>query len=63
MSSYYPEGSMYGSGIYSSSYSGNFTCSACEKDFDDLEGQTDDWGLMAYADCPDCGAELEKEIE
>jgi DNA-directed RNA polymerase subunit RPC12/RpoP len=38
-----------------------FYCSTCEADFD-CEGSTDDWNLNAYADCPNCGTELEKEL-
>jgi Zn finger protein HypA/HybF involved in hydrogenase expression len=62
MSSNYPEGSMRGSGIYSEDYEGTFSCSECEKDYE-LEGQTNDWGTMAYAICPDCNSELEIEID
>ena len=61
MSSNYPAGSMRGSGIYSDDYTGVFFCSTCEADFD-CEGSTDDWQTTAYADCPNCGEELEKEL-
>jgi transcription initiation factor IIE alpha subunit len=53
---------MRGSGIYSADYTGTFTCSECEKDYE-LDGQTNDWGTTAYAECPDCGSELELEID
>jgi hypothetical protein len=61
MSSNYPEGSMRGSGIYAEDYSGIFYCDNCEDEFV-LDGQTDDWGHNASAECPDCGAILNKEI-
>ena len=57
----YPEGSMRGSGIYSEDYTGEFYCSECEKEFE-LDGSTDDWGNVAYAECPECKSELEKEL-
>ena len=53
---------MRGSGIYSETYTGTFTCSECEKDYE-LDGDTNDWGTVAYADCPDCGSELELDID
>lgn len=52
---------MRGSGIYSQSWSGEMFCDACDKDVE-VDGETDDWGYTAYATCPDCGADLEKEI-
>jgi transcription elongation factor Elf1 len=61
MSGYYPEGGMMGSGIYSEDYTGDFYCSECDKEHE-LDGSTDDWGHTAYAECPDCGADLEKEL-
>lgn len=57
----YPEGSMRGSGIYAEDYTGNFYCSNCDKEFE-LEGSTDDWQMNAYAECPECEANLEIEI-
>lgn len=54
--------SMRGSGIYSEDYNGYFYCSDCDKDFEELDGQTDDSGNTAYSECPDCGKELEKEL-
>lgn len=57
----YPEGSMRGSGIYSEDYTGDFYCSECEEEFE-LDGSTDDWGNTAYAECPKCQSELEKEL-
>lgn len=54
-------GSMRGSGINSGDYYATFACSECDKEFD-LYGQTDDWGSVAYAECPDCGRELEVEV-
>ena len=62
MSSNYPSGSMIGSGIYSEDYSGAFYCSECDKEFE-LDGQTNDTGTMAYADCPKCETELELELD
>jgi hypothetical protein len=62
MSSNYPEGSMMGSGIYSDNWSGFMFCDDCEEDVA-VEGQTNDWKTQAYADCPKCGADLEKEID
>lgn len=61
MSSNYPEGSMRGSGIYSEDYTGIFYCSNCEDEYT-LDGQTDDFGDKAYADCPDCGSSIEKDL-
>jgi transcription elongation factor Elf1 len=61
MSSNYPEGSMRGSGIYVEDYTGNFYCSNCDTE-EELEGSTDDWGLMAYAECLTCEATLEVEL-
>lgn len=55
-------GSMRGSGIYSEDYTGIFYCSNCEDEYQ-LDGSTDDWGSTAYADCPDCGKGIEKELE
>jgi DNA-directed RNA polymerase subunit RPC12/RpoP len=52
---------MKGSGIYSEDYTGIFNCATCEKDFE-IDGQTDDWKHTAYADCPECGAELEVDL-
>lgn len=52
---------MRGSGIYSADYTGVFFCSTCETDVE-TEGSTDDWQTTAYADCPNCGEELEKEL-
>lgn len=54
-------GSMRGSGIYAEDYSGVFYCDNCEDEFS-LDGQTDDWGHEASAECPDCQAILTKEI-
>lgn len=54
-------GSMRGSGIYSESYSGWFYCSMCDKEFE-LDGSTDDWGNTAFAECPKCMTQLEKDI-
>jgi hypothetical protein len=47
MSSYYPEGSMRGSGIYQEDYTGTFYCSACDDEYS-LDGTTDDWGYNDY---------------
>ena len=58
MSDNYPDGSMMGSGIYSSevSYS-EFTCEneECGKDNGAGETSTDDWGNYSV-DCEFCGA-------
>ena len=61
MSSNYPEGSMRGSGIYAEDWSGVFYCSDCDDEYS-LDGQTDDWGHQAFADCPDCGKQLEVDL-
>lgn len=61
MSSNYPEGSMMGSGIYAKDWSGEMDCLACEKTFE-VEGETNDWQTMAFAECPQCSGDLEKEI-
>ena len=61
MSSNYPEGSMRGSGIYQTDYTGHFYCSHCDEEYE-LDGTTDDWGHNASAECPDCGDTLEKEL-
>jgi DNA-directed RNA polymerase subunit RPC12/RpoP len=61
MSSNYPEGSMRGSGIYAEDYTGDFYCSECDKEFE-LDGQTDDYGNYAGAECPECGKDLEVEL-
>lgn len=52
---------MMGSGIYAEDYTGDFYCSECDKEFE-LEGSTDDWGHNAYAECPECGKGLDKEL-
>lgn len=62
MSSNYPEGSMMGSGIYVQDWVGTIECVYCEQKFEEVEGQTNDWGSMAYADCPKCGREVETQI-
>lgn len=54
-------GSMRGSGIYAEDYTGIFFCDNCEDEYE-LDGQTDDWGTNASAECPDCGATLEVEL-
>lgn len=61
MSSNYPEVSMRGSGIYSVDHTGTFYCAECDDEFT-LDGATDDFGLVAYADCPKCGQQLELEL-
>lgn len=53
--------SMRGSGIYSADYTGVFFCSTCESEFE-LEGATDDYGIVAYAECPQCKSVLEVEV-
>lgn len=63
MSGYYPEGSMKGSGIYVQDWTGTIECDYCEQEFEEVEGQTDDWGNFAYADCPKCGRQVETQIE
>jgi transcription elongation factor Elf1 len=54
-------GSMRGSGIYAEDWSGTFYCSDCEDEYS-LDGQTDDYGYYASAECPDCGKTLEVEL-
>jgi transcription elongation factor Elf1 len=54
-------GSMRGSGIDSTDYTADFFCSDCEKEFE-LDGMTDDYGIIAYAECPDCAKVLEVEV-
>ena len=54
-------GSMRGSGIYAEDYTGTFYCSECDDEYS-LDGQTDDYGYNASAECPDCGATLEVEL-
>jgi len=54
-------GSMMGSGIYSEDYTGFFYCRPCDDEFE-LDGTTDDWKSTAYAECPRCKSELEKDI-
>lgn len=53
---------MMGSGIYAENWSGTMFCDQCQSDVD-VEGQTNDWKTQAYADCPKCGTELEKQID
>jgi hypothetical protein len=57
----YPEGSMRGSGIYAEDWSGIFYCSDCDDEYE-LDGQTDDWGYQAFAECPDCQKQLEIDL-
>lgn len=53
---------MRGSGIYSEDYTGIFFCEDCGDEYS-LDGQTDDFGDKAFAECPDCGQQLEKDID
>ena len=53
--------SMRGSGIYSGDYTAVFFCSNCEDEYS-LDGAKDDYGIIAYAECPDCKAVLEVEV-
>jgi transcription elongation factor Elf1 len=53
--------SMRGSGIYSEDVNTIFYCSTCEDEFE-LDGTTDDYGMIAYATCPTCGKDLEADI-
>mgnify|MGYP006921290350 CR=1 FL=1 len=55
------EGSMKGSGIDSMPWNGVIYCPDC-KSHQEVEGQTDDWGNYAYADCPSCERELVEDI-
>lgn len=55
------EGSMKGSGVDAQYWTGVMYCVDCEQD-QTVEGQTDDWGNNAYADCPVCGTDLELDI-
>lgn len=52
---------MKGSGIDSTDYTADFFCSDCEKEFE-LDGVTDDYGIIATAECPECRKELEVEV-
>ena len=52
---------MRGSGIYADDYTGEFYCSECDLE-QELDGTTDDWGTYAYAECPECGKGLDKEL-
>lgn len=54
-------GSMMGSGIYQEDYSGIFYCADCDDEYE-LDGQTDDWGHQAFAECPDCQKQLEVDL-
>jgi len=53
--------SMRGSGIYAEDYTAWFFCSDCEKEFE-LDGTTDDYKIVATAECPECKKELEVEV-
>jgi transcription elongation factor Elf1 len=55
------EFSMKGSGIDSTDYTADFFCAECDKEFE-LDGMVDDYGIVATAECPKCGAELEVEV-
>lgn len=52
---------MKGSGVDSADYTGIFFCDNCEDEYS-LDGATDDYGIIAYAECPDCKAVLEVEV-
>lgn len=54
---------MKGSGIYAEDWVGTIECVYCEKEFEEVEGQTDDWGNFSYADCPKCGREVETQLD
>lgn len=54
MSSYYPEGSMRGSGIYSQDVVLDVTCPECDHEWE-ADFQTDDWGNVDQdVTCPEC---------
>jgi transcription elongation factor Elf1 len=53
--------SMRGSGVDSVDYNGVFFCSTCESEYE-LDGSTDDYGIVAYAECPKCKRVLEVEV-
>lgn len=53
--------SMRGSGIDGVDYSGVFFCSTCEVEYE-LDGATDDYKIIAYAECPKCKTVLEVEV-
>lgn len=53
--------SMRGSGIYAEDYTGIFYCSTCQDEFE-IDGTTDDYGMIAYATCPKCGNTIEKDV-
>lgn len=52
---------MIGSGIYAKDYSGWFDCHQCEEEVE-AEGTTDDSQTTAYAKCPKCEYDMEKDI-
>lgn len=47
-----------GSGVLAKDVHLSFYCLDCDETYD-LDGQTDDGGYIAYADCPRCGDILE----
>lgn len=61
MSNNYSTGSMKGSGIDSEDYTAWFFCSHCDEEME-LDGQSDDYGIIATAECPKCRSTLEVEM-
>jgi hypothetical protein len=58
MSSNYPEGSMMGSGIYSSEITMELICDECEYVFE-TDVPTNDWGSVdTWVTCPKCTEEF-----
>lgn len=53
---------MRGSGIDSDSWSGEMYCPTCKVEVE-VEGETNDSWTMAYANCPECGGDLSKDID
>jgi hypothetical protein len=62
MSSNYPEGSMFGSGIYSQEITITMICSNCEYE-GEVELMTNDAQTEASGNCSECEHELNKELD
>lgn len=52
---------MRGSGIYENDYTDWFFCSHCDEEME-LDGKSDDYGVVATAECPKCLSTLEVEM-
>ena len=51
-----------GSGVNSVEMEREFTCRSCRWE-GDVVGSTDDWGLMLYAECPNCKDEMTIDLD